>query len=576
MFDAFTKNELLLSILPMLAGEDVDLESVETAFKATRGDFRAKFTAAVQAQLAQLAAPEVFIDIPEHPEQLLKVNLEKLVRPVVSGFLRSSPTKDELLSELGRIRQRQERRPAWIPRTCPAGRRLAPPSSGSADSQVPDRPVAVAALPELGEIVVLLPGAEDERPELGMMSGGIGEWESALYSVLGFVGEDQAPRTVTLDSAANEALVPEEARWWPTEPSNPALASTDPGVASELLATSATLGGLPVADHTTEAYEAVIDALTSAGDWRYSPQWLLESWIPGDDTKALTIARAAVAGWADEQRSGVIMYVYGGALHSIDGAVGTPDPLHSYLLVSTRSMDRADTVSTVHRVVWSCPGENWCHRGGCPDVEHLELAALFAPITNAGLVADQALENDEEHWVLTYQQSYGDGEGSDYGDRVLDVATSILRRAGWVDLEESTWEGGLEQALLRRDRHCLLVTYDPVTRQLQLTDGKAELELTLQLLSDDGVLVVDDGGTERIDVDAADAERWAKDLVAAADDFLQDRIDSTPDVASPIQITILGLHPHGDGTLRAPHAVHLADRQLNTILDTSGLLTIER
>lgn len=39
------------------------------------------------------------------------------------------------------------------------------------------------------------------------------------------------------------------------------------------------------------------------------------------------------------------------------GWSGTPGPLHSYLLVVTRSAD-----DTVHRVIWS-------RRSGCPDVE---------------------------------------------------------------------------------------------------------------------------------------------------------------------------------------------------------------
>jgi hypothetical protein len=567
-------NEILLSILPMLAGDDVDLQHAEEAFNTTRGGFRAKLTAAVEVRLAELAEPEVFIDIPDQPEQLRKADLEKLVRPAVV-FLRSSPSKGELLDELARIRHRQAQRPAWIPRTDPDGNPQSPPAADSTDNgREPDRPLPVMALPELGEITVLLPSAGDERPELAMSPGGVGEWESTLYAVLGFVGEDQPPPVITLDAAANEALVPDQVRWWSTEPPKPLPGAQDPGVASELLATSPTLGGLQVADNTTDAYETVIDALTFAGDWRYSPRWLLNSWVPGDDTHALTVARAAVAGWADDQRSGVIMYVYGGALYGDDGMVGAPGPLHSYLLAATRSTDGTDTVDTVHRVTWSCPGEDWCHRGGCPDVDHLELAALFTPIVTAGLVADQAIAEDG-HWGLTYEQSYGDCEGSDFTDRVLELATAALSSAGWVELEESTWEGGLEQVLLRRDRYCLLVAYDPVTRQLQLADGKAELELTLQSLAEDGLLVGEEGH-ERIDLTAATADQWNADLIAAVDDLLQERLDEAPHLASPSQATILGLHPHADGTLRAPHATTLADRQLNALLDASGLLTADK
>jgi len=124
-------------------------------------------------------------------------------------------------------------------------------------------------------------------------------------------------------------------------------------VASELLATSATLGGLPVTDNTLEAHETIVDALVAAGDWRYTPEWLLETWNPGDGTASLAISRAAIAGWADETRSGIVMYVYGGALHDVEGLVGTPGPLHSYTLAVTRSTDGTDAAVAAHRVIWS-------------------------------------------------------------------------------------------------------------------------------------------------------------------------------------------------------------------------------
>lgn len=82
---------------------------------------------------------------------------------------------------------------------------------------------------------------------------------------------------MTIDAVANEALIPEEVRWWSPEPVQPVPATQDPRVASEGFATSATLGGLPVVDNTAEAYEVVVNALASAGDWRYSPRWRLQS-----------------------------------------------------------------------------------------------------------------------------------------------------------------------------------------------------------------------------------------------------------------------------------------------------------
>lgn len=570
MVSAYAQNDILLSMLSTLAGENVDLDPVRKAFEETRGGFRARFAAAVQARLAQMVTPEVFIDVPEHPEQLHKPELEALVRPAANAFLPSYPTKAELLEHLGRIQRRQQHRPTWIPRIDPNSNPITPPEPDPTE-RVPDRPLVVAALAEIDEVTVMLPEAGEDRPELAMAPGGIGEWESALYTLLGLVGEDAAARTITIDAAANEALVPEDVRWWSPEPPQPVPASQDPGAASELLATSPVLGGLVVTDNTPEGYETVVDALAAAGDWRYSPQWQLETWIPADDSAALAVARAAAAGWADEHHSGVIMYVYGGTMYSTNGLVGTPGPLHSYLLAATRSTDGTDSVASIHRVIWTCPGEHWCHRGGCPDIDNLEIAALLNPIITAAHAADTALDNLDGDWPETHHQLYGDGDGPDYVDRVLEVVTGILTRAGWVELEESSWEGGLEQTLLRRGEHCLLAAYDPVTRQIQLADGKDELEMTLQILADDGVLIGDDGA-EHIDTSDTALERWGSDLLAAADDLLHERITTCPRLTSPARISILGLHPHADGTLRGPHAATFAERQLNTFLATVGVL----
>ena len=151
-------------------------------------------------------------------------------------------------------------------------------------------------------------------------------------------------------------------------------------MAGELLATSATLGGRPVVDDTPDVFETIAVALAHSGDWRYSSQWRLESWEPGDDTVTLTTARTAMAGWADGIRSGIVVYIYGGAMQAEEGQLGVPSPLHSYLLAVTRAADGTDAVAAVHRVVLSCPGEYWCHRGGCATSDFPEAATLLASI----------------------------------------------------------------------------------------------------------------------------------------------------------------------------------------------------
>src|SRR5205809_7785856 len=91
------RTRCLLAMMDALIGEDADLEPASIAFETTRGDFTARFTAAVEALFAELVRPEVFIDIPEQPQQLGKAELEALVRPAAVGFLRSYPSKDELV-----------------------------------------------------------------------------------------------------------------------------------------------------------------------------------------------------------------------------------------------------------------------------------------------------------------------------------------------------------------------------------------------------------------------------------------------------------------------------------------------
>jgi hypothetical protein len=565
--DPYLANDILMSLMETMVGDNTDMEAAQMAFEATPGDFTARFTAAVRASLVGQAKPEVFIDLPPDPAALRRNDLDALVRPVADGFLRSYPSKEELLDQVRRIARRQERRPAWIPRVDRDGVPLATPRTDDADGwREPDRPVVISALSELGDITVLLPEAGEDRADLAMAAGGIGEWESVLCTVLGLTGPRSPASAIPLDERANMALVPAEARWRPAEPADPKPACEEPGVASELLATSATLGGLEVAEDSLDTAEAVADALVGAGDWRYSPRWLLESWGPGDDVPTLTVARAAVAGWAHDARSGLIAYVYGGCMDAEAGQIGSPEPLHSYLLVVTRAQEGTDLVAAVHRMVLSCPGESWCHRGGCPEVDFLEAASLLAGIVTAGEAFNAAFDSGGPA-AQRYRAMYGDTDTAEYcdSDSVLELVLATLEGADWRELERSTWDGGMEEALLRRRNHCLTVLYDPVNRQIRIADGLGYLESTLQLLFDDGVLTEADDQVSVLDRDVA-AERWGAELLAAAEDLLDGRIVEMEKDFRPVQATVLGLHPHADGTLRGPESSTLASRQIDNLL----------
>jgi hypothetical protein len=337
-----------------------------------------------------------------------------------------------------------------------------------------------------------------------------------------------------------------------------------------LLATLPSLDGLLILDDEDKSHEVVVTALGSVADWRYSPRWSLEIWGPGDGVATLATARAAIAGWAEGGRSGLIVYVYGGAMHADEGLAGVPSPLHSYLLCVTRSADGTDTVDTVHRVHLSCPGEYWCHRGGCSEVGFMDAAPLLEPVIAAGDTA--AVADASEGWAEeAFQRLYGTSETGEYTDDVLDQVAVMLSSSGWGELNRATWEGGLEDLLLRRAEHCLLVSYDPVTRQIRLADGKQELDLTLQLLADEGVLTGEEG-QEAIDTSETAREQWGTDLLTAAEDLLRGRIDALGQLATPIQGALLGLHPHAYGSLRGPESTSLARSQLTALLSTVDLL----
>ncbi|MBB4918491.1 hypothetical protein [Streptosporangium saharense] len=146
-----------------LVRDGADLEPARKAFESTKGDFAAKLTAALQERFAQMVAPELFIDVPEHPEKLGKAELEALLRPAAHGFLRSHPTKSELLDQAEQIRWRQENRPPWIPRIDRHDEPIPTPETGSSDAEArPERPLTVTALTELGDVTVLLP-ADPQR-----------------------------------------------------------------------------------------------------------------------------------------------------------------------------------------------------------------------------------------------------------------------------------------------------------------------------------------------------------------------------------------------------------------------------
>jgi hypothetical protein len=565
MASAHNDNKLMLIMMNGVLHSD-HLDAAQTAFEHTHGDFTARFTAAVEAVFAQMVRPEVFIEIPEHPEQLSKTELDALVRPAADGFLRSYPSKDDLLEQVELIKRRQETRPSWIPRIDRHGHPVPPSDTVGEDG--PRRTRLIAAFSELGDVLVDLPASYDERPELLPANGGIGELEAVIHTVLRITSDRSQPEVIAISATANEALVPEDRRWWsnclPHPTSLPAV--EDPGVASELLATMPTLGGLPITD--VDDLDPILNAIASAGDWRHSPPLLLDGSAPGDGSRFLAAAQASVAAWDEDGSGGLIVYVHGGCLDETEGRFSSPGPLHSYLLCATRANDGTDTVTEFHRAVLSCPGDTWCHRGGCPIIGLGEAVAFLTPVLLDSDIARIAANHDG--WAAAHD-AWQDGSHSYRdGDSVLDEAMFLLAKVGWAEVERSEWEGGLEELVARRLRHCLVLSYDPVTRQILLRDGKPNLDGTLDLLRDEGIITGDDL-QETVDMSDEAAERWGLEMLATADDALHARIDDLP-LAGPIQITVLGLHPQAEGALRTQRAIDSAAAQIHALLATANVL----
>src|SRR5690348_17337236 len=104
--EPYGMNGLLPAYGDLLYNVQADAHAAEQAFNSTHGPFLERITAAINALLRPHLKPEKFIEIPENPEQMTRGDLDTLVRPLADGFLRSQPTKEELLSELRQIARR--------------------------------------------------------------------------------------------------------------------------------------------------------------------------------------------------------------------------------------------------------------------------------------------------------------------------------------------------------------------------------------------------------------------------------------------------------------------------------------
>jgi hypothetical protein len=564
-------NGLFLGFAEMLYGDQSDADAAEQAFNGTDGAFLARIEAAINALLRPHLRPERFIEIPENPEQMARADLDALVRPVAEGFLRSQPTKDELVSQLELIARRQASRPSWMPRTDESSNR----SYGleaSEDSSGPV-PLTLSGFPELGEVTIKAPAyygdlmypADSMHPAVLQM---------ALLTIFGATHASAAGRTTHGDWAALDALVPVERRWWlpPEMTPAPRAAAEHAGVAVEVLATTPRLGGVAVQDiGGPDAAALAADVLLSTGTWQHSPRIVVDGWQPADSSQVRALARASFAGWADDTNEGFVVAVVSGGWDEDAGVFPLGHRLHTSILWWTApSVAATASADTLHRIVLHCPGPDVCPRGGCnTTVDDALLAAVGLVAADAAVTASVAAGAD---WAAGAYRAFLLGTGDDEPEEVLSAVTEPLLAAGWVEISSSSSELGDTEVLLSRRGQILTVAYRPLIREVVLADGSPELDMLCQLLADDGALAEGPGGVGRVDRVAAVAADWSDPLLTMIEKHLADELAADCVLADPIQILLAGVWPWGT---RVPHGDDdwdLVRRQVMVHLRTTTLL----
>ncbi len=563
-------NGLLLAFADLLHNDQADADAAEQAFNSAHGPFLERITAAINALLRPHLKPEKFIEIPENPQRMTRSDLDKLVRPVAEGFLRSQPTKEELLYELRQIARRQVSRPSWMPRTEDSARVIDDEEASDESSQLV--PMRLSGFPELGEVTIKAPAvygdpmysADGNQPALLQM---------ALLTVFGAAIPDAAGRTVRGDGTALDALVPAENRWWtPSETTlTPGSAADDPGIAVEVLATTECLGGLQVQDlEGPNASTLAAGVLLSTGSWKHGPLIVVDGSRPSDDSRIRSLARASFAGWADDTNQGFAMAVVSEGWDDDASVYPLGHRLHSYVLWWTAPQAGAtQDFGTLRRVVLYCPGEETCQRGGCDTTLDDELlAAVGLVAVEAGVTASIAANAD---WAADAYRAASLGTIDDEPEEVLSVATQPLLAAGWEEISSSSSDLGDVEVLLSRQGQVPTAAYSPLTREITFGDGRQELDFLCEILADDGALVEDPQGVRQVNRTAV-SDTWSDSALSLIEKHLRHDLADATTLINPLNILVAGIWPWGTGVPSTDEDRSLVHRQVMVTLTPTPLL----
>lgn len=568
MSDPYFNNELMLAAMGMFTTSDASFTDAEQAFLQTRGDFKARLTAALRIMTIAKLKPEKFFAIPEDLESLSKQELVDLFPPDGGVFVRSNASKDDLRDALRQISRRQRERPRWMPRTPDSA-----PGPAEADQEAEEAPSSasetvpgsLAMLPEIGTIATRVPAwYEDPVYVAGDASGPA--LQLTLLAALGIgpdtmpertiIAEDPIPSPFTFFSAEDEGTAaPEGAE-------QPVALSAEDGLAAviELLATTRTLGGLPVKD---ESAEGAIGVLLTADGWWHSPAIVMDTHSPFGLGSRRTIARASSAEWTDtsEGRVGFVVLVNVASADS-DGivAAGAGD-LHQFILWWETSSDESATrEGSWHRLVQHCTGEDSCLRNGCPASGAPEVGWLAAQVASEATAVASMLGTGD--WAAkAYLRTLADpNDPSVYEEQggVMWIAEGILESLGWHPVNRSSWDIGDQDLLLYRSGHVLLVRHHATHRELSVSDGMEELTSVRDMLEEEEE--EEPGNAQDQSATPAYADRDARTEAAALDECLR---LLKADAITPLtnlqhhSTPLLCLWPWGDGQ---PHTEHSHER----------------
>jgi hypothetical protein len=224
---------------------------------------------------------------------------------------------------------------------------------------------------------------------------------------------------------------------------------------------------------------------------------------------------------------------------------------------------------SLHRVVLHCPGLDFCPRGGCEAaLDDAVLAAVGLVAADVAVTAPIAAGAD---WAADAHRASLIGTEDDEPADVLSVVTAPLLAAGWEETSSSSSELGDIEVLLSRREHVLTAAYRPLTRTVELADGRPELDLLYQLLADEGQLVDSPDGVSWVDRAAATAD-WGDPLLTAIEKHLRGDLADDGPLAEPTKVLLAGVWPWGFGVPHGDDEWGLVHRQVMMNLARTTLL----